>query len=144
VIVLASRADSPVLKDEDPLPVDASWKGKFTQMGTHPELTFPPELEATLTVTRRDGDAIELELHETMPGLDITFLCKGMVTKNADGSLGLEFKSHAVKGQPNAGYYLIDVPYSAKIMGDTIKGTWKYFIKDDGIDLGGDYALTRE
>lgn len=144
VIVAASGAEVPTLKDEDPLPVDASWKGKFTQMGTHPDLTFPPELEATLTVVGRDGDAVEIELRETMPGLDVTFLCKGRVSKNADGSLALEFKSHGVKGQPNAGFYIIDVPYSAKIVGDTIKGTWKYVINEEGIDLGGDYALTRE
>ena len=47
----------PALKDEDPLPVDTTWKGKLTQTGTHPQATFPPELQAELTVTKRDGDA---------------------------------------------------------------------------------------
>ena len=112
--------------------------------GTHPEATFPPEVQATLTVTRRDGENIELELREITDGMDITFLCRGRVTRNADTSFSLEFKSHGVKGNPNASWYITDVPYSAKITGDTIKGTWKYVEKDEGINLSGDYALTRE
>ena len=49
-----------------------------------------------------------------------------------------------MKANPLASVYLTDVPYSAKIAGDTIKGTWKYIEKDQGIDVGGDYGLTRE
>ena len=144
LVVVACGAENPALKDEDPLPVDSSWKGKFTQMGTHPDVSFPPELEATLTVVGRDGDNVEIELRESMPGLDVTFLCQGRIRRNADQSLALEFKSHGVKGVPNVGFYLINVPYTARIAGDTIKGSWKYVDKDEGIDLGGDYALTRE
>jgi len=143
-LILAALGAEPALKDEDPLPVDSTWKGKFTQMGKHPEATFVPEVQATLTVTKRDGDDIEIELRETADGLDITFLCRGRISRNADSSLSLEFKSYGVKANPLAAVYLTDVPYSAKIAGDTIKGTWKYVEKDQGIDVGGDYALTRE
>ena len=134
----------PALKEEDPLLVDSTWKGKFTQLGSHPRATFPPELQATLTVTKRDSDNVELELREVAENLDITFVCRGRLTRNADASLTLEFKSYDVKGNPNASWYLIDVPYTAKIVGDTIKGTWKYVESDEGINLHGDYALTRE
>lgn len=144
LIGAACAAADPTLRDEDPLPVDSSWKGKFTQGGTHPDASFPPEVEATLTVTARDGDHVELELRETAAGMDITFLCRGRVARGADRSLSLEFKSYDVKGVPNAGVYLVNVPYTAKIAGDTIKGTWKYADKSEDIDVGGDYALTRE
>ena len=144
LVVLACGAEAPTLRDEDPLPVNSTWKGKFTQMGVHPEAAFPPELEAILTVTRRDGDNVEIELRETMPGMDLTFLCRGCVRRNADMSLSLEFRSYDVKGQPNAGFYLLDVPYTARLVGDTIKGAWNFVEKDQGIDLRGEYALTRE
>src|ERR1051326_2952944 len=67
-------AEVPTVTEEEPLPVDSQWKGKFTQHGTHPEVTFPRERGATLAITRRDGNAVELELRETQPGMDITFL----------------------------------------------------------------------
>src|SRR5262245_24457798 len=130
---VASLGAEPALKDEDPPPADTTWKGKFTQLGTHPGVTYPPEVQATLTVTKRDGDAVELELREAADGLDITFVCRGRVTRHADASLSLEFTSYGVKGNPNASFYLIDVPYTAKIAGDTIKGTWKYVDKAEGI-----------
>jgi hypothetical protein len=136
--------ENPVLTEQDPLPVETQWKGKFTQIGTHPEVTFPPELDATLTITRRDGNAVEAELRETTAGLDITFLCSGQLIRNADHSVSLDLRSHGVKGVPNAGFYLINVPYSARINGDAIKGTWQYIDRTEGIDLGGDYMLTRE
>jgi hypothetical protein len=144
LLSVATVAAEPGQKEEDPLPVDSTWKGKFTQGGKHPEATFVPEVQATLTVTKRDGDAIELELREVSDGLDITFQCRGRITRNADASLSLEFKSYGVKANPMASFYLTDVPYGAKIAGDTVKGTWKYVEKDQGIDVGGDYVLTRE
>jgi hypothetical protein len=143
-LVLAAVAAEPAQKEEDPLPVDSTWKGKFTQIGKHPEASFVPEVQATLTVTKRDGDAVEVELREVGDALDITFQCRGRITRNADASLSLEFKSYSVKANPTASYYLTDVSYNAKIAGDTIKGTWKYVEKDQGIDVGGDYALVRE
>ena len=143
-LIVGAIAAEPAQKEEDPLPVDSTWKGKFTQMGKHPEASLVPEVQATLTVTKRDGDAVEIELRETSDALDITFLCRGRITRNADASLSLEFKSYGVKANAMASFYLTDVPYSAKIAGDTIKGTWKYVERDQGIDVGGDYALVRE
>jgi hypothetical protein len=137
-------AEVPTVTEEEPLPVDSQWKGKFTQHGTHPDVTFPPELEATLTITKRDGDDVELELRETQPGMDITFLCRGRLVRNADRSLTLEFRSHRVKGVPTASFYLLNVPYSARISGNAVKGAWQYVEKDEAIDLSGEFSLTRD
>src|SRR5262245_24868700 len=87
----------PPLPVDAPLLVDSTWKGKLTQMGKQPEASLPPEVQATLIVTKRDGDNVEIELREVTEGLDITFLCRGRIARSADSSLSLEFKSYGVK-----------------------------------------------
>src|SRR5262245_33631468 len=143
LLVIGARAETPTRFDEDPLPVDSQWKGKLAQFGAHPSTQFPPEFDAVVTITRRDGDAVEVELRETVPSMDITFLCRGRLIRRADKSLLLEMRSYGVKGIPNSGRYLIDVPYTARLNGDSIKGSWKYVDKNEGIDMGGDFNLER-
>lgn len=144
VAVAGGGEDRPALKDADPLPVGSTWTGKLTQQGTHPQASFPPEVDAALTVTRRQGDNVELELRETMPGLDITFVCNGQMVRRADGSLSLEFKSHGVKGMPMAGFFLIGVPYRAKIVGNSIQGTWNYVEEQQSVNMNGEFTLLRQ
>ncbi len=146
ILLLVSRvggAETPPIAEEDLLPAGSQWEGKLAQVGAHPSIQFPSEVNAVLTITRRDGDAFEAELRETMPGMDITFLCRGRLIRRADMSLLLDMRSTSVKGIPNAGLYIVDVPYTARINGDSIKGTWKYVEKNKGIDLGGDFQLRR-
>lgn len=136
-------AETPTTAEEDPLPVDSQWKGKLAQLGSHPTTSFPPEVDAQLTVLRRDGDDVEIELRETTPAMEITFLCKGRIVRRADMSLTLEMRSYRVKGCPNARSFILDVPYTARIAGDSLKGSWKYVNRSESIDLGGDFQLTR-
>jgi hypothetical protein len=143
LMVVGVRAETPATLDEDPLPVESQWKGKLAQLGTYPSTQFPPEVDAVLTITKRDGNNVEAELRETVPSMDITFLCRGRLTRRADKSLSLELRSYGVKGLPNSGRYLIDVPYTARISGDSIKGSWKYVDKNEGIDMGGDFNLAK-
>jgi hypothetical protein len=143
LLVIGARAETPATFDEDPLPVESQWRGKLAQLGTHPTTQFPPEVDAVMTIARRDGNEVEAELRETVPGMDITFLCRGRLIRRADKSLSLEFRSCGVKGLPNSGRYLLDVPYAARLNGDSIKGSWKYMDKTEGIDMGGDFSLGR-
>ena len=137
-------AAEPLRADEDPLPVDSQWKGKLTQGGkAASSLSFPPELNTILTVTHRNGNDFEAELHESAENLDITYLVRGTVTHGSDKSLVIRFRSHGVKGVPNAGTYFLNVPYAAKFTGDTLKGTWSYDDKDDEVALDGTFQLKR-
>ena len=140
-LVLLAGGAEPSVAEDDALAVDSQWRGKLSQGGTHPDTTFPPEVDAVLTVTRRDGNEVEVELRETLPGLDLTFVCRGRVIRQADKSISLEFRSYGLKGVANASIYIIDVPYTARLNGDTLKGAWKFVNKDEGIDLGGDFKL---
>lgn len=141
--IRAGSAETPATAEEDPLPVESQWKGKLAQLGSHPNIEFPPEVDATLTISKRDGDNVEAELCETLPGMELTFLCKGRLSRRADKSLWLEVRSYGVKGLANAGMFIVDVPYTARLTGDSLKGAWKYVNKAEGIDLGGDFQLAR-
>jgi hypothetical protein len=144
LIAASSRADVPSTLDEDPLPEGSSWSGKFMQSGTYPNAVFSGELDATLTITGRAGNRVELELHETGPGMDLTFICRGQLTRSADHSLSLEFRSLEAKAARVGTVYILDVLYSAKITGDSIKGCWCYVDTDAGVDLRGNYSLARQ
>lgn len=141
--IVIGGAEPPTMAEEDPLPVESQWKGKLAQLGNHPTTSFPPEVDALLTVTGRDGDNIELELRESTAAMEITFQCRGRIVHRADMSLTLEVRSYRVKGCPNARSFIIDVPYTARLAGDSLKGSWKYVNKVEGIDLGGDFQLAR-
>jgi hypothetical protein len=144
VALAAVRAAEPTRAVEDLLPVDSQWKGKLTQSGKTPaNQLFPSELETVLTVTLRSGDAFEAELHESADNLDITYLVRGTVVHGPDKALVIRFRSHAVKGVPNAGAYFLNVPYTARFTGDTLKGTWSYEDKEDEIALDGTFQLKR-
>jgi hypothetical protein len=144
VIGLLLGAEQPRLAEEDMLPADSQWKGTLTQRAkTADNLFFPPELEATLTITKRDSDDFEAELHEHSEGLDITFLVRGKLLRGADKSYSIEFKSYDVKGMPNASIYYVNVPYTAQISDGGLKGNWNYEEKDNGLSLEGDFKLKR-
>ena len=144
VVSAGGRAAEPLRADEDPLPVDSQWKGKLTQGGKTPDgQFFPPELNTVLTVTHRGGNDFDAELHEWADNLDITYLVRGTVAQGADKSLVIRFRSHGVKGVPNAGAYFLNVPYTATFTGDTLKGTWSHEDKSDEIALEGTFQLKR-
>ena len=82
-------------------------------------------------------------LHEWADNLDITYLVRGTVAQGADKSLVIRFRSHGVKGVPNAGAYFLNVPYTATFTGDTLKGTWSHEDKSDEIALEGTFQLKR-
>ncbi len=143
-VALLLGAEQPRLAEEDLLPVDSQWKGTLTQRAkTAANLFFPPELNAMLTITKRDGSDFEAELREHSEGLDITFLVRGKLMRGADKSYSIEFKSYDVKGMPNASIYYINVPYTAQISDGALKGNWTYEEKDNGLALEGDFKLKR-
>lgn len=131
-----------IFRHEDSLTEHSKWVGKLTQGGSHPTTNFAAVLDAHLTVVRREGNNVELELRETSNGLDVTFLCRGTVVRLADGQRLLDFRSYGVKQIPNASIYITDVPYSARLVGNALKGMWKYTNHEAGINLRGDFNLT--
>jgi hypothetical protein len=140
----AIRAGEPLRVEADPLPLDSQWKGKLTQGGkTPPGQFFPPELIAELTVTHRYGNEFEAELHETAENLDIVYLVYGSIVQGTDKSVTLRFRSHGVKGVPTAGSYYLNVPYTARFTGDSLKGTWTYDDKEADLALEGTFQLKR-
>jgi hypothetical protein len=144
VVLAGVRAAELPRADEDPLPVDSQWKGKLTQSGKTPDgQFFPPELNSILTVTQRSGNDFEGELHESTDNLDITYLVRGTLAQGADKSMVIRFRSHGVKGVPNAGAYFLNVPYAAAFTGNSLKGTWAYEDKGDEIALEGTFQLKR-
>ena len=69
------HADVPNPAEEDTLAGETVFKGKITQRGTHPDWgEIPSELEAVLTVTKRNGPEVEVELNESTATLKITFV----------------------------------------------------------------------
>lgn len=144
LLTVLRAAEPPRDAAEDMLPVDSQWKGKLTQTGKTPEGGISPnELNAVLTITHRSGEDFEAELRESIENLDVTFLVRGRIVQGSDKSLSLQFQSHDVKGVPNAGFYYINVPYTAKLAGDGMKGTWAYEEKENGTALEGEFTLKR-
>ncbi len=128
----------------DPLPVGSVWRGRLTQSGSHPEATFPPEINATLTITEREENRVSAELHESAPDMDVTFLCRGRIRYDSMNRLVFEFHSHGVKREAQAEVYLVQVPYTARVEGDTMRGKWRFVDEAHGVDVRGDFFLKRE
>jgi len=141
----ALYADLPAITDEDPFPVESSWKGKMTQRGTHPDWgEIPSELDSVFTVTKRDGEDFEAELNESTQTLNITFVCKGKVLRKPGGGFELKFESMEIKKAAPGTVGVVGVLYSAKIQGTSVKGTWKYPENNEGITLAGDFEWSME
>src|SRR5262249_40301809 len=85
-------ADQPkesVQAKDDAFEAGAIYKGKLTQKGESPPGgVLPPELDTTLTVTKRDGALFEGELNEKTDTLDVTYHIKGRVV--GDGRINWE------------------------------------------------------
>ncbi len=144
VLFAVCRAEQPNIAEEDFLPVESHWSGMLTQRAKSADgVYFPPELQAELTITKRDGSDFEAELREHAEGLDITFLVRGKLLRGADKSYSIEFKSYAVKGVPNASIYYVNVPYTAQVADGALKGSWNYEDKDDELSLEGEFKLKR-
>jgi hypothetical protein len=145
VLVLGLSANVPadqpkesVKAKDDSFEAGAVYKGKLTQKGEFPPGgVLPPELDTTLTVTKRDGAAFEGELNEKTDTLDVTYHIRGRVI--GDGRINWE--AHAVK-QTNPG--TIGIPkcrYTGTVKGKVITGSWKYPSNDEGISLAGEFKL---
>ncbi|MBX9585500.1 MAG: hypothetical protein K2X87_34775 [Gemmataceae bacterium] len=138
--VSAVAAAAPA-KDPDPLPVESKWKGKLTQKGKIKGDEVPLDLDAVLTVTKRDGDKFEAELFEEgEPGIRLTYLVKGEVTKAKDGKgHAVEFKSYDFKDARSETF--LNIPYKGTIDGKKLAGTWKHPPTDDDTTIEGDFTL---
>lgn len=135
---------SPEWREVDPLPVGSVWRGRLTQQGTHPEANFPPEIQAVLTITERDGNRVSAELHETVADMDVTFLCRGRLRHDSMNRLVFEFYSEGVKGEAQAEVFIVRVPYTARVEGDTMRGKWRFVDETHGVDVRGDFVLKRD
>jgi hypothetical protein len=140
-----ARADIPSRGEEDPFQVDAHWKGKLTQRGTNPNWgSIPPELNAELVITQRDGDDFQAELHENTDSLAITFICKGKVEVMPDRTFVLRFETTEIKAAQAGTVGVTGAQYVAKFTGKSIKGDWHFSENNQGISLEGDYELLQE
>lgn len=135
---------SPLWQEVDPLPVGSVWRGRLTQQGTHPEANFPPEIDAVLTITEREGDRVSAELHETIADMEITFLCRGRLRYDSMNRRVFEFHSQGVKGEAQAEVFLVQVPYTARVEGDTMRGKWRFVDEAHGVDVRGEFVLKRD
>ncbi|MFL5342174.1 MAG: hypothetical protein ACJ8F7_18665 [Gemmataceae bacterium] len=143
-VALLFGAEPPGLAEDDLLPAESHWKGTLTQRSKSSEgAYFPPELQAELTITRRDGTDFEGELREQSEGLDVTFLVRGKLLRGADKSYAVEFKSYAVKGVPTAAVYYVNVPYTARVSDGGLTGSWAYEDKEAEVALDGEFKLKR-
>lgn len=130
--------------DDDPLVTGSKWKGKVTQKGKIRGDETPFELDATLTVTKRDGDKFEAELAEQLGEgnqIKLTYLVKGEVKLTADGKgVAVEFRSYKFKDAPK-GETFLNIPYTGTATDKTLKGTWKHPPNDDDTTIEGDFNL---
>jgi hypothetical protein len=141
----AVRADVPTGGEEDPFQVDAVWKGKLTQRGMNPNWgEIPANLNAELRITQRQGDVFEADLRETTESLDITFLCVGKIQSLPGGTYMLTFETVEIKAVQPGTVGLTGVHYTAKVVGTSFKGDWKYPENNKGITLEGNFELTQE
>ena len=85
VLVSAAVLAAPA-RESDPLRAETKWKGKLTQKGQITGMDMPLDLDAELTITKRDGDTFEAELFEKNDnGIELTYLVKGQIRKAKDG-----------------------------------------------------------
>lgn len=139
--VVAGLAAAPAKDDGDPLRRDSKWKGKLTQKGQIEGNEVPLDLEAELTITKRDGEKFEAELKEwNDSGIKLTYLVKGEITKAKDGKgYAVNFKSHDFKDAESQTF--LNIPYTGTLNGKTLKGTWKHPKNDEGTTIEGDFDL---
>ena len=86
-VAVATAAPAP---ERDPLLIGSKWKGKLTQRGTFAGGGMgPPEFHVVLTITKRDRNAFEAELHEVAEpqSLSITYLVTGAIARTSTGTV---------------------------------------------------------
>ncbi|MDB5313597.1 MAG: hypothetical protein JWO38_7799 [Gemmataceae bacterium] len=139
----AATAAAPAKEADDPLAVGSKWKGKLTQKGEIGGTEVPLDLDAVLTVTKRDGAKFEGELFEEGgegSGIKLTYLVRGEITTAKDGKgYTVEFKSYDFKDAESQTF--LNIPYTGKLSGKRLKGTWKHPKNDDGTTIEGDFTL---
>jgi len=143
--VLACAATAaPERGPEDPLLLSSKWSGTLTQQGKIEGSETPLTLEAELTVVKRDGAKFEAELREwNDSGIRLTYLVKGTIAKAKDGkSFAVEFKSYDFKDTESQTF--LNIPYSGKLEGKKLTGTWKHPKNDSDTTLEGTFALEKK
>jgi hypothetical protein len=143
LIVVSAAVAAPV-PETDPLLIGTRWKGKLTQRGTFASGGMgPPEFKVVLTVTKRDRNRFEAELHEVAEAesLSITYLVKGEITRDPMGKgYVVAFQSFDSKDVVNTAP-ILGIPYRGTVTGKKVEGTWKMPKNDNGIDIEGDFSL---
>lgn len=144
VLLAVSVLAAAPAPDGDPVLIGSKWEGKLTQRGTFATGGMgPPEFKVVLTITDRDRDTFEAELHEVSEAqsLKITYLVKGEIARGKNGKgYVVTFKSVGAKEVENT-FPLLGIPYHATLTGRTMKGTWKIPKNNDGIDIEGDFTV---
>ncbi len=144
VLVSASVLAAAPAPQSDPVLIGSKWIGKLTQRGTFASGAMgPPEFQVVLTITGRDKNTFEAELHEVAEELSlrITYIVKGEIARDKNGKgYIVTFKSVGAKGIENT-FPLLGIPYEATLTGRTMKGTWKIPKNKDGIDIEGDFTV---
>jgi hypothetical protein len=140
-VALGFATAAPVPKDakDNPLPVGTVWKGKLSQRGGG-----PTGFDCEFTITKRDGDKFEASLYEKSDELELTYLVRGTITlvdeKNKDKGFKVEFKSYEAKDVKNTSE-ILNVPYTGKLTGQKMKGSWKLPEDSPFGELEGDFEF---
>jgi hypothetical protein len=139
--VAVGLSAAPIKETGDLLAAGSKWNGTLTQKGQIRGNETPLKLDAVLTVTKRDGSKFEAELFEqNEQGIRLTYLVRGEVTRPKDGKgFALSFQSYDVKNADSQTF--INIPYTGKLTGGTIKGTWKHPANDENTTIEGDFTL---
>lgn len=142
VLCLGGYAAAPVPKGAetaDPVQTGTVWVGKLTQRGGG-----PTGFDCEFKITKRDGEKFEAELYEKSDLIELTYLVRGTVTpvdpKNEKKGLKIAFTSHEAKDVKNTSE-ILGVPYTGKVVGKKITGTWKLPDNSGFGDLEGDFAF---
>ena len=140
ILFLVGAAPVPEQKD-DPLAIGSKWTGTLTQKGEIDGNETPLKLETELKVTKRDGTKFEAELKEwNDSGIKLTYLVKGEITKTKDGKgFTVNFKSYDFKDAESQTF--LNIPYTGKLEGKKLTGTWKHPKNDEGTTIEGDFTL---
>jgi len=140
LLTAGAATAAPVPKgagEGDPLPKDSVWTGKLTQRGGG-----PTGFDCEFKITKRDGDKFEADLYEKAGEMELTYLVKGTVVpvdpKDKAKGFKIEFKSHDAKDVKNTSE-ILNVPYTGKVEGKKIKGTWKLPDDSEFGNLEGDF-----
>ena len=141
ILCLFGAAPVPEQKGEDLLALDSKWTGTLNQKGKIDGAEIALKLEIELKVTKRDGNKFEAELKEWNDGgIKLTYLVKGEIVKAKEGKgHAVSFKSYDFKDAESQTF--INIPYTGKLEGKKLAGTWKHPQNDDGITIEGDFTL---